>query len=53
MRSPEKKVLDDLEDFLEEGLEESPAQRVIYEDVLDKLEELKYEASREYNLVVA
>ena len=53
MRSPEKKVLDELEDFLEEGLESSGAGRMVYEDVIEKLEELKYEASREYNLVVA
>lgn len=52
MLNPERQVLDELEDFLVEEVESSGAGHMVYEDVLDKLEELKYEVSREYNTVI-
>ena len=53
MLNPEKRILDELEDFILEELEDAGSMRVVYEDILDKIGELKYDVSREYNLVVA
>jgi hypothetical protein len=50
---PEKRLVEELEIFLEEGMESSGAARVVYEEVYDKLGELKLDISREYNMVIA
>lgn len=52
MLNPEREVLNELEDFVEEGLEGSGAGRMVYEEIYDKIGELKYRISREYNTVI-
>ena len=53
MITPEKKVLQELELFLEQRLEDSGAGRVVYEEILDEIGELKFDMSREYNTIIA
>jgi len=53
MLNPERRVLEELEIFLEEGLEHSGSGRVVYEEVIEKLAQLEIDLSREYNLAIA
>lgn len=52
MLNPEKAVIEELEIFLEEGLEHSGSSRVVYEEVMEKLAQLVIDKSREYNIAI-
>jgi hypothetical protein len=51
MLNPEKRVLEELEIFLEEGVH-SGSGNFVYEEVLEKLAQLEIDLSREYNLAI-